>query len=117
MNLTTTPRRVNRRTLLTAAGLGAVSVGAGATLSGCSGATAPPPAEQGAPIAEGVLPKYVPVDYVQPDIPSKNGSPPGYTKMPAELVRSVPAPLLLPFLFHIPDVCDGPTKGTTGVAS
>ncbi|WP_152364351.1 extracellular solute-binding protein [Microlunatus speluncae] len=84
--------RLNRRRFLTAAGLGVATVGAGAALAGCSGTGAPGPAEQGVEIPDTVLPKYVPVDYATPDLPSQHGSPPGYTKMPAELVRSVPTP-------------------------
>lgn len=78
--------RLDRRAFLAAAGL------AGAALTGCSGAGTPAPVEQGVEIADSVLPKYVPVDYAKPDVPSQHGSPPGYTTMPAELVRSVPEP-------------------------
>lgn len=81
--------RLNRRWFLTSVGLAA---GAGTALAGCSTGSAPAPVEQGAEIADSVLPKYVPADYAKPDVPSQNGSPPGYTKMPAELVRSVPEP-------------------------
>ncbi|NYE74453.1 substrate-binding domain-containing protein [Microlunatus parietis] len=80
--------RLNRRSFLASVGL----AGAGSALAGCSTGGPSAPVEQGGEIAAAVLPKYVPVDYAKPDVPSQNGSPPGYTKMPAELVRSVPEP-------------------------
>lgn len=56
----------------------------------CSGdgGTTGDPAEQ-APLPESELPNHVPVDYVEPDFPSVNGSTAGYTTVPDELVESV----------------------------
>src|SRR5690606_1727908 len=81
---------LNRRRFLGAVGLGGAAGVSG--LAGCSTGGASAPVEQGGEISESVLPKYVPVDYVQPDVPSRNGSPPGFTKMPEKLVRSVETP-------------------------
>ncbi|WP_114560121.1 extracellular solute-binding protein [Desertihabitans aurantiacus] len=85
------PARIvlNRRTLFGAAGVG-LSALAVPGLSACGGGTAAP-TEQVAVSTE-VLPRHIPITIAEPDIPGVNGSVPGYTSLPTELVRSVTTP-------------------------
>ncbi|MBO0901497.1 extracellular solute-binding protein [Cellulomonas sp. zg-ZUI22] len=90
MNTTTSAgsladRPVHRRSFLGMVAAGAAVVGVPSLLTGCGTSDAP-----GAVPSGDVLPTYVPIDYVEPDFPSVNGSTPGYATLPAELVRSVP---------------------------
>ncbi|WP_240895239.1 extracellular solute-binding protein [Kineococcus siccus] len=86
---------MTRRSLLGLVGTGVVAIGLPAGLSSCSSgqAAAPPPtgALSSAELAK-VIPSYLPREVVPPDIPSVDGSTPGFTTMPAELVTSVPTP-------------------------
>ncbi|GAA4983197.1 extracellular solute-binding protein [Kineococcus glutinatus] len=90
-----TRARFSRRSVLGFMGTGAIAVAAPGALSACSssgGGSAP--AATG-PISAAdlarILPAYQPLDLVQPDIPGVDGSTPGFTTMPARLVKSVAA--------------------------
>ncbi|MBO0922384.1 extracellular solute-binding protein [Cellulomonas sp. zg-ZUI222] len=94
MNTTTSAgsladRPVHRRSFLGMVAAGAAVVGVPSLLTGCGTSDAPAAAPGAVPSGD-VLPTYVPIDYVEPDFPSVNGSTPGYATLPAELVRSVP---------------------------
>ncbi|SFK51741.1 extracellular solute-binding protein [Cellulomonas sp. KH9] len=94
MNTTTSAgsladRPVRRRSFLGMVAAGAAVVGVPSLLTGCGTGDAPAAAPGAVPSGD-VLPTYVPIDYVEPDFPSVNGSTPGYATLPAELVRSVP---------------------------
>ncbi len=80
---------LSRRRLLGAAGIGATAL-ATPLLSGCATGEVVP--EQAPVVDDAVLPRYVPVEYAKPDIPSVNGSIPGYTSWPTEVVRAVATP-------------------------
>lgn len=82
----------SRRSFLAGVGLGVAAVGASTGLAGCAGA-APAPVPQGGEVSADVLPKYVPVEYAKPDVPSENGSLPGYTALPSDLVRASEKPV------------------------
>ncbi|UZN04467.1 extracellular solute-binding protein [Cellulomonas sp. S1-8] len=95
MNTTTSTTRigelpVRRRSFLGMVAAGAAVVGVPSLLTACGSGDAPPAAAPGAPPSGDVLPTYVPIDYVEPDFPSVNGSTPGYATLPSELVQSVP---------------------------
>ncbi|GIG41502.1 extracellular solute-binding protein [Cellulomonas phragmiteti] len=97
MNTTTTAGRVGdlpvrRRSFLGMVAAGAAVAGVPSLLTACSSGDAPPAVAPGAAPAAGVLPTYVPVDYVEPDFPGVNGSTPGFATLPTELVQSVPEP-------------------------
>ncbi|WP_127573657.1 extracellular solute-binding protein [Georgenia faecalis] len=81
----TITRTTTRRRL---AGSAAALTAATLVLAACSGGQDSPDGGAEAP-AEAEMPNYVPVDYVEPDFPSVNGSTAGYTQVPAELVDSV----------------------------
>ncbi|QHT54969.1 twin-arginine translocation signal domain-containing protein [Cellulomonas sp. H30R-01] len=80
---------VDRRSFLGMLAAGAAVVGVPSLLSACSPGTPTGAATSAAPIGD-VIPSYIPVTYAEPDYPSVSGSVPGYEKIPAELVRSVP---------------------------
>ncbi|MFC8191792.1 extracellular solute-binding protein [Cellulomonas sp. NPDC057328] len=95
MNTTTTTRRVGdaqvrRRSFLGMVAAGAAVAGVPSLLSACGSGTPGAVSTPGATASADVLPTYVPVDYVEPDYPSVNGSTPGYETIPTELVQSVP---------------------------
>ncbi len=82
---------VGRRSFLGLVG-GAVAFAALPALTACSGggAAAQPTSSAGMSAATSKLvPSYIPLDIVKPDIPSVNGSSPGFTKIPSSLVKSV----------------------------
>ncbi|WP_459643160.1 extracellular solute-binding protein [Kineococcus sp. NUM-3379] len=84
--------RLSRRSVLGLMGTGAAAVALPGSLASCSSGGASAPAATGPVSAEDlakVLPNHYPLDLVTPDIPGVNGSTAGFTKMPAELVRSV----------------------------
>lgn len=96
MNTTTSARHVgdvevHRRSFLGMVAAGAAVVGVPSLLTACS-TEAPGAAVPGAAVGGDVLPTYVPIDYVEPDFPSVEGSTPGFTSLPDELVQSVPEP-------------------------
>ena len=75
-------------------GTGAAAVALPGGLASCSSGGGSAPAATGPVSAEDlakVLPNYYPLELVAPDIPGVNGSTPGFTKMPATLVKSVAA--------------------------
>ncbi|WP_136518887.1 MULTISPECIES: extracellular solute-binding protein [Cellulomonas] len=95
MNTTTTTRRVGdvpvrRRSFLGMVAAGAAVAGVPSLLTACGSGGAGTATTPGATASADVLPTYVPVDYVEPDYPSVNGSTPGYETIPTELVQSVP---------------------------
>ena len=96
MNTTTSTRSigdlpVRRRSFLGVVAAGAAVVGVPSLLTACGTSNTPPPAPGATPSGD-VLPTYVPIDYVEPDFPSVNGSTPGFSSLPTELVQSVPEP-------------------------
>ncbi|GAB3171955.1 extracellular solute-binding protein [Myceligenerans halotolerans] len=82
---------VNRRSFLGLVALGAGAVGVPSLLTACSTGPAGP-TEGGGVVSSGVLPTYVPVEYVTPDFPGVNGSTAGYTSIPQELVTAFETP-------------------------
>jgi putative aldouronate transport system substrate-binding protein len=82
----------SRRTFISLLGAGAAVATGGVTLTGCSdgkAATTSGRAETEDKLT-GLLPKYIPYESVQPDLPGENGASPGFTKYPSELKRAVP---------------------------
>jgi len=82
--------RFNRRSFLGALG-GAVFLAAAPTaLTSCSGGSTPKATTSGslADTVAKLVPAYKPLDLAKPDIPSVNGSTPGFTSIPS-LVKSV----------------------------
>ncbi|GAA4627837.1 MULTISPECIES: extracellular solute-binding protein [Cellulomonas] len=97
MNTTTSTHRigdvqVRRRSFLGMVAAGAAVAGVPSLLTACGTGEAVSVSTPGATIGAGILPSYIPVDYVEPDFPSVNGSTPGFETIPAELVQSVPEP-------------------------
>ncbi|MBO0608187.1 extracellular solute-binding protein [Myceligenerans salitolerans] len=82
---------VNRRSFLGLVALGAGAVGVPSLLTACTSGPAGP-VEGGGTVSSGVLPTYVPVEYVTPDFPSVNGSTAGYASIPEELVTAFETP-------------------------
>jgi len=83
---------LNRRTFLTMVGAGAA---AAPLLAGCrtgDATTNPGPSSAGPGDASSVLPSHIPIDYVEPDFPSVNGSTAGYASIPEELVQVFDTP-------------------------
>ena len=68
---------------------GAAVVGVPSLLTGC-GTDGRPRAPARRPVGATSCRRTSPSTYVEPDFPSVNGSTPGYTTLPAELVQSVP---------------------------
>ncbi|WP_457963903.1 extracellular solute-binding protein [Arthrobacter sp. D1-29] len=65
---------------------------AAAALSSCSSGGAAPQATNSAGLSDAaakLVPDYIPLDIVKPDIPGVNGSAPGFTRIPESLVKSV----------------------------
>ncbi len=95
MNTTTSATRVGdlkvrRRSFLGMVAAGAAVAGVPSLLTACSSGDTPGTAAPGATPSGDVLPSYIPIDYVEPDFPSVNGSTPGFETIPTELVQSVP---------------------------
>ncbi|GAA1427287.1 extracellular solute-binding protein [Microlunatus lacustris] len=84
----TAPAAFRRRSFLGLLGAGAAATALPSVLGGCSSAATSAPAPTA--IDSAILPNYKAVEYAKPDIPSVNGSTPGYTTIPKELVQSVP---------------------------
>jgi putative aldouronate transport system substrate-binding protein len=82
---------LSRRSFLGFLAVGAGVVGVPSLLTACTSGPAGP-AQGGATVSSGVLPTYVPVEYVKPDFPSVNGSTAGYASIPDELVTAFEAP-------------------------
>ena len=85
------PRTARRRTVL--GGLTAAAV-APFALASCGGAADPTEQASSAGVTgiKDILPTYVEQVAVEPDIPSENGSTPGYLTYPTELPQTVDAP-------------------------
>jgi putative aldouronate transport system substrate-binding protein len=81
---------ISRRNFLTALAVGTAAASGGLLLPRCSSAS---PASQGGAGSlsklAGILPSYVPVNFVKPDLPSVNGAPPGFLRFPANPVRTI----------------------------
>jgi putative aldouronate transport system substrate-binding protein len=85
---------VNRRSFLGILSGAVFLAAAPAALTACSPGAAAPQATSSGGLAEAVaklVPAYQPLELVKPDIPSVNGSTPGFTSIPAAMVKSVPA--------------------------
>jgi len=88
---------VGRRGFLGMIAAGAAVVGVPSLLSACGDGGGSAPHGAAAPSAQAtvsaeILPSYIPVEYVKPDYPSVQGSTPGFEKIPASFVQSVPTP-------------------------
>ncbi|WP_083942231.1 extracellular solute-binding protein [Sanguibacter suarezii] len=85
---------INRRSFLGMLAAGAAVIGVPSLLSACgdSGAATGPANPGGVATTTSHLPSFIPIDYVEPDFPSVNGSTPGFTSIPTELKQSVAAP-------------------------
>ncbi|MET4637953.1 putative aldouronate transport system substrate-binding protein [Mycetocola sp. 2940] len=81
-----TPSNNRRRVVAVVAAGAAVSL-----LAACSGGQAAPSAGQQM-ISEKDLPKYVPVEFAEPDFPGVNGSASGFVTLPDPLVKSFDTP-------------------------
>lgn len=82
---------VGRRSFLSLMG-GAVAFAAIPALTSCSSGGGAPQATTSAGMADAMsklVPSYIPLDIVKPDIASVNGSAAGFTTMPSSLVKSV----------------------------
>lgn len=82
--------RFNRRSFLGVLGGAVFLATAPAALTACSGGSTPKATTSGglADTVAQLVPAYKPLNLVKPDIPSVNGSTPGYTTLPS-LVKSV----------------------------
>lgn len=83
---------VNRRSFLGILSGAVFLAAAPAALTACGTGASAPQATTSGGLAETVaklVPSYIPVDLVKPDIPSVNGSTPGFTSIPKSLVKSV----------------------------
>lgn len=81
----------SRRTFLTLVGAGALG---SAALAGCrteGGGSPTDPTSAGA-VSDEVLPAYAPLNYIEPDFPSVNGSTAGFATIPTELVQAYDTP-------------------------
>ncbi|MFD2793152.1 extracellular solute-binding protein [Promicromonospora vindobonensis] len=83
--------RLDRRSFLGFLTVGAAVVGVPSLLTACTSGSASS-AQGGGTVSSGVLPTYVPVEYVKPDFPAVNGSTAGYAAIPDELVTAFAAP-------------------------
>lgn len=79
----------NRRSFLTLLGLGAVAVAGGGSLAACSEKATDAGTAQQVDRLSAVLPKYRPLDLVQPDIKGISPVANGFTKYPATLVDAI----------------------------
>jgi len=93
---------INRRSFLGLLAAGAATIGVPSLLASCavddpnaktstSGTSTSPSAEPVATSTNTIAPSYKPVEYVEPDFASVNGTLPGYTKRP-EFVKAFPTP-------------------------
>lgn len=82
---------LSRRSFLGFLAVGAAVVGVPSLLTACTSGPAST-AQGGGTVSSGVLPSYVPVEYVKPDFPSVNGSTAGYASIPEELVTAFATP-------------------------
>ncbi|MGO2540634.1 MAG: extracellular solute-binding protein [Specibacter sp.] len=86
------PGNINRRSFLGLAGISAVALSTAAVLTACGNGASKAKVTSSSGLAETVakvVPSYIPIDLVTPDIASVNGSTPGFTTIPASLVKSV----------------------------
>lgn len=82
----------NRRSFLGLAGISAVALSTAGVLTSCGNGAGKAQVTSSLGLAESVakvVPSYVPMDLVTPDIASVDGSAPGFTTIPATLVKSV----------------------------
>jgi len=83
----------SRRSFLATGAVAAVAVAGGVPLlAACGGSGSGAGSKEGTTTGKAlkkVVPSYVPLNLVQPDVPGVNGSSPGFTKLPDPLVVSV----------------------------
>lgn len=82
----------NRRSFLGLAGISAVALSTAGVLSACGSGAGKAQVTSSLGLADSVakvVPSYIPIDLVTPDIASVNGSTPGFTTIPKTLVKSV----------------------------
>jgi putative aldouronate transport system substrate-binding protein len=80
---------LNRRSFLGAAAATAGALAAAPLLTACGTSGVSGPGATSASQLTKILPAYIPSALVKPDIPSVNGSDPGYLSYPTNLVRTV----------------------------
>ncbi|MBV1848987.1 extracellular solute-binding protein [Catellatospora tritici] len=83
------PGTANRRSFLTLVGLGAVAAASGGALAGCTEKAADTGSAAEVDKLSAVLPKFKPLDLVQPDIKGVSPVANGFTKYPANLVDAI----------------------------
>lgn len=83
---------LGRRSFLGLLGGAAFLAASPTLLTGCSTGSSAPQATTAGGLAESVaklVPNHIPLNLVEPDIPGVNGSTPGFTSIPTDLVKSV----------------------------
>lgn len=83
---------LNRRSFLGLAGISAVALSTAGVLAACGNGAGKAQVTSSLGLADSVakvVPSYIPIDLVTPDIASVNGSTPGFTSIPETLVKSV----------------------------
>ncbi|PYI40201.1 sugar ABC transporter substrate-binding protein [Arthrobacter psychrolactophilus] len=84
--------KFNRRSFLGLAGISAVALSTAGLLTSCGKGAGTAQVTSSSGLAESVakvVPSFIPMDLVTPDIASVNGSTPGYVTIPDKLVKSV----------------------------
>lgn len=79
----------DRRSFLSLLGLGAIAVAGSGTLAACGEKAADPGSTQQLDKLQAVLPKYQPLELVQPDIKGVSPVANGFTKYPSSLVDAI----------------------------
>lgn len=83
---------MNRRSFLGLAGISAVALSTAGALTSCGNGASKAQVTSKLGLADSVakvVPSYVPIDLVTPDIAGVDGSTPGFTTIPTKLVKSV----------------------------
>ncbi|QCB94697.1 extracellular solute-binding protein [Cellulomonas shaoxiangyii] len=88
------PRQTHRRAVRAVAAVGSLAVLAACSGGGGETSSGGTEGDAGAmgTISADALPAYVPIDLVEPDFPSVNGSTPGFLSVPDPLVKAFDAP-------------------------
>lgn len=87
-------KNLNRRSFLGLAGISAVALSTAGLLTACGNGAGKAQVTSSLGLADSVaklVPNYIPIDLVTPDIASVSGSTPGFTTIPAKLAKSATA--------------------------